>query len=294
MLLFRRICREFLPVFLGIVFCLSFGLVTPAVAQEMGNYFDALQKRLISDGYDESLIHDLYSQPDVGFEIRGVSLFLRHTEAKLDYDQFTTSTSIDKARNYMKNHAAGLSAAEQAYGVDKTVVTAIILVETRLGTVVGGRSIINSLSTMAALSDRGVRDSFWDRVADRSDMPKDQFEKWADRRSVWAYEELKAFLTYTDRESIQPWTIAGSYAGALGIAQFMPTNALALAKDGNSDGKINLFDHADAIASIANYLKYHGWKSGMSDEQSSKVIYRYNHSKYYVNTILKISKLLKG
>lgn len=281
-------------VFWATVICLSDGRLNSAMAQAKGLYFNGLQERLVSDGYDQAWVHALYSRSEVRFETRGVSLFLRHSEAKLDYDQFTSAKSIHMARNYMKDNEAALSAAEKAYGVDKTVITAIILVETRLGTVVGRRSVFNSLSTMAALADRSVRDRFWDMVSDTSDMSREQFEKWADRRSGWAYEELKAFLTYTSREEIKPWTVAGSYAGALGIAQFMPTNVMAFAQDGNRDGKINLFQHADAIASIANYLKFYGWKPGISRDKASKVVHRYNHSSYYVDTVLNISDLLKG
>jgi membrane-bound lytic murein transglycosylase B len=74
----------------------------------------------------------------------------------------------------------------------------------------------------------------------------------------------------------------------------MPTSALAYAADGNQDGSIDLFDHADAMASIAAYLKRFGWRQGIQTEKAKKVIYRYNHSEYYVDTILKIRSILKG
>ncbi len=74
----------------------------------------------------------------------------------------------------------------------------------------------------------------------------------------------------------------------------MPSNALKLAKDGNKDGKINLFSHADAIFSVANYLKHHGWKPGIARQKQHEVLFRYNHSNYYVDTLLKISDKLKG
>ena len=67
---------------------------------------------------------------------------------------------------------------------------------------------------------------------------------------------------------------------------------MAYARDGNQDGVIDLFTHADAMASIASFLKRYGWKPGIETEKAKKVIYRYNHSDYYVNTILKISELL--
>jgi len=95
-------------------------------------------------------------------------------------------------------------------------------------------------------------------------------------------------------EGFDPVKINGSFAGAMGIAQFMPSNIEPLARDGNNDGKIDLFDDADAIASIAYYLKKHGWRPGIDRQQAEKVIYHYNHSKRYVEAVLKISDLLKG
>jgi membrane-bound lytic murein transglycosylase B len=93
---------------------------------------------------------------------------------------------------------------------------------------------------------------------------------------------------------MDPAGINGSYAGALGIAQFMPSNIIAYAKDGNKDGRVDLHDHADAIASIASYLKHFGWKPGIDRKKAYKVVYQYNHSKYYVNIILKIADRLKS
>ena len=88
--------------------------------------------------------------------------------------------------------------------------------------------------------------------------------------------------------------IKGSYAGAMGISQFMPSNIPELAKDGNNDGSIDLFNHADAIASIAFFLKRHGWKPGISKKKARKVVHHYNHSDQYVAAVLKISILLEG
>ena len=125
-------------------------------------------------------------------------------------------------------------------------------------------------------------------------MSRQNFEKKADSKSDWAYRELKAFLTYTAEQDMDPTIIKGSYAGAMGISQFMPSNIAPYGKDGNADGKIDLFDHADAISSIASYLKHYGWKPGMPRNAAYKVVYHYNHSKYYVNTILDVAEKLKG
>jgi membrane-bound lytic murein transglycosylase B len=88
--------------------------------------------------------------------------------------------------------------------------------------------------------------------------------------------------------------VPGSIAGAIGYAQFMPSNILAYGKDGNDDGNVDLLNQADSMASIAYFLKRHGWRPGISRKKAEKVIYHYNHSEYYVQAILKIANLLKG
>jgi membrane-bound lytic murein transglycosylase B len=218
---------------------------------------------------------------------------LDHREAELNYDQFTSKKSIRNASKYMKQHEKILDRTEKTYGVDKEIITAIILVETRLGTLLGGPSVLNTLSSMAALADPKVRDRFWSKVSKSTRLTHKQFEKWVKRKSAWAYNELKAFLKYTDRENLDPATVSGSYSGAMGIAQFMPSNILIFARDGDNNGSTDIFDHADAISSIANYLKHYGWYPGIDGKKAYKVIYHYNHSRQYVDTILKVSKLLK-
>ncbi|MBF0242060.1 MAG: lytic murein transglycosylase [Desulfamplus sp.] len=256
--------------------------------------FQGVKERLIKDGFSSDDIDKIYSNPKVALELKGVSLFFVHSESKLNYEQFLSDKAISSAAQYMKEHQAELDNAQSIYGVDKTVITAIMLVETRLGSYLGNREVINILSTMSGLSETSNREQLWDFLSTEKRIAKDKFEKKADSKSEWAYKELKAFLKYAQRENFDPVEIKGSYAGALGIAQFMPSNALTLAKDGNLDGKVDLFDHTDAIHSIANYLKKHGWKPSLSREQAHKVLYRYNHSTPYVETLLAISDRLKA
>ncbi|MBU0769497.1 MAG: lytic murein transglycosylase, partial [Proteobacteria bacterium] len=164
------------------------------------NNFESLQKRLIEDGFDKNRIFELYKRPEVYFEIKGVSRFLVHREASLNYNQFTSKKSIHNALKYMEKHQKVLERTEKTYGVDKEIVTAIILVETRLGIFLGGPSVLNTLSTMAALADPDVRNMFWGKVSKSTRLTRKQFEKWVKRKSSWAYKELKAFLNYTAKE----------------------------------------------------------------------------------------------
>jgi membrane-bound lytic murein transglycosylase B len=113
------------------------------------------------------------------------------------------------------------------------------------------------------------------------------------RKSKWAYEELKAYLTYAVHNGIDPFGLHGSYAGAFGFAQFLPSNVLRYGRDGDGDGKVDLFHHPDAIESIAYFLKAHGWAQNMSRQDAHKVLFAYNRSIYYVNTILSVADKLK-
>lgn len=263
-----------------------------AIADNSRIYFESLQQRLIIEDFDKGMIKDLYSRPEVYFDFKGVSRYFVHSEAKLNYGQFTSKSSIKKAKKYMRKYSTELSRAERIYGVDKEIVTAIILVETRLGKVIGSRSILNTLSTLASLSDLNIREMVWDKNSSSYSRTREEFNKWSDRKSKWAYSELKAFIIYVNREGIDPAIINGSFAGALGIAQFMPSSILSFAKDGDGDGSVDLFNHADAIISIATYLGHYGWHPGIDRKNACKVIYHYNHSNYYVDTILKIFELL--
>ncbi len=265
-----------------------------ATAVQNTDHFEFLQKKLIKDGFDPEKIQRLYDHPQVFFETGGVVLLFTYSEAKLNYDQFAEKGPISQAKAYMGKHKEDLARAEETYGVSSRVITAILLVETRLGTYMGTRSTLNTLSTLACLMDPDARSEFYNKIPKEKRISKEKYEKSALRRSKWAYNELKAFLEYTHQEGLDPVAVPGSFAGAMGLSQFMPSNILKYGRDGNNDGSLDLHTHADAIASVAYYLKSHGWRPGISRKNAEKVIYRYNHSKYYVQAVLKIADLLKS
>lgn len=290
--------RPFIIFCFHLIFAVIFIAFSPTACRAGKDLnFNSLQRRLIADPedkFDPEMIGAIYKDSGLGFDIKGISSYFRHRESKLDYDQFLKPAVLAKAKKYMYRHHADLLKAEMEYGVDRHVITAIILVETRLGTYVGNRSVLRILSTMAALSDPRIREAFWNEIPARNRISREEYDRKAREKSEWAYKELKAFLKYAVREQIDPIEINGSYAGAIGIAQFMPSNVLVLGRDGDHDGKIDLFDHEDAIVSIANFLKYYGWVPGISRQEAAKVLYHYNHSSYYVNTVLDVAERLKA
>ncbi len=295
MILFRfKTCRFliflfglFIPVFL-------FPISDIESAEIKGDFFGSLQARLIHDGFDQTMIRSVYKNPKVYLDKKIIKVYFTYREAKLNYNQFTTRRSITKARTYIREHMDAFQTAEKNFGVDREIITAIILVETQLGKVMGKKSILNTFSTLAALADPNVRDTMWKEISSTRELDQKKFEKWSARKSKWAYRELKAYLKYSAKEKIPPSEVNGSFAGAMGIAQFLPSSILAYAKDGNNDGRIDLFNHSDAIASVAGYLKNYGWYPGIDGKKAYKIVYRYNRSSYYVNTVLKIAELLRG
>lgn len=159
-------------------------------------------------------------------------------------DIFLTEKRTNAGKNFLENQAEVLQAAEDKYGVPKEIITAIIGVETYYGTRQGSYRVLDSLSTLAF--DYPKRPLFW--------------------------RELKAMFALARDEGVDPGTIKGSYAGAMGYGQFIPTSYLAYAVDGDGDGKRDLWGNPiDAIHSVANYFKVHGWKTGEPVTQRVKV-----------------------
>lgn len=149
---------------------------------------------------------------------------------------FINNQRINGGVEFHKKYARELSLAQATYGVPSEVVVAILGVETDYGKNLGNISVLNSLSTLTA------------------EFP---------RRSAFFAKELRAFLNNSRNDGINAKSVVGSYAGAVGIAQFMPTSYSAYAVDFNHNGKRDLsFEPADAIGSAANYLKIHGWVAG--------------------------------
>lgn len=275
------------------IFVLAFLTPNFLYAETQTFLFDSVKKQLVQDGFDSAMIEKLYNEPEVYFDIKSISGYFQHNESTLNYAQFHQTRNISKAKKYLSNHKKTLNRVEKKYGVDKEIIVSIMLVETRLGGFTGVSRVLNVYSTMAALKAEAPRENLWEQIPPKKRLEKTAYLKKAKRKADWSYDQLKAFLKYTSQNNFSPIDIRGSYAGAIGLAQFIPSSILKFGKDGNNDGQIDLFNHDDAIESIANYLKNFGWYPGIISKKASKVLYHYNHSEYYVNELLTIAKHLK-
>lgn len=149
---------------------------------------------------------------------------------------FLNDKRLEQGVEFFEKHRATLERAEQETGVPAEVIVAIIGVETYYGRVAGSYRVIDALSTLAF------------------DYPP---------RSEFFTAELKSYLILTRQQGFDPLALKGSYAGAMGYGQFMPSSFLAYAVDFDGDGVADIWNNpVDAIGSVANYFKRHGWRSG--------------------------------
>lgn len=146
---------------------------------------------------------------------------------------FLKNGKVDKGVAYMHKHKTDLSRAYKKYGVEPEYVTAIIGIESHYGYNRGKFPVFDTLTTLA-------------------------FEP--NRRQKFYRSELKEFLIMTKREGVNPKNVKGSYAGAIGLGQFMPSNYKTFVVDFNKDGHKQMNNHTDAIGSIAHYFQRHHWK----------------------------------
>ena len=149
---------------------------------------------------------------------------------------FLAPNQIRNGKQYWHAHRKALARAEQHYGVPAEIIVAIIGIETQYGRNTGDYPIIDALSTLAFAYPR------------RADFFRD---------------ELKEFLLLTREHKLDPLRPRGSYAGAIGIPQFMPSSYRRYAIDFDQDKRRDLFkSSADAIGSVAQFLSEHGWERG--------------------------------
>lgn len=174
--------------------------------------------------------------------------------------------SIESGKRIIAENKELFERLESFYGVPANYIVAIIRVETNFKEHLGEYAVFNSLYTMALLSKRTKRV----RMAGR---------------------ELVTWVKICRQRGIDPFTVKGSWAGAFGIPQFMPSSYVMFAVDHNNDGVIDLYDYPDAFASVANYLRRVGWKTG-HEKSMRRAVYRYNHQKAYVKAVFAYAESL--
>lgn len=172
---------------------------------------------------------------------------------------FITEKRINEGVEFWRQNRDALARIQQDFGVDPAIVVAIIGVESSYGRITGNFRVLDALSTLAF------------------DYPK---------RSDFFTRELEQFLLLTREQRRNPIEIRGSYAGAMGYGQFMPSSYRSYAIDYDGDGKADIWNNpADAIGSVANYFARHGWRADRPIARPA--LARTDHDRSQINVLVK-------
>jgi membrane-bound lytic murein transglycosylase B len=204
--------------------------------------FSAWLTELVADARSRGFRDDLIAQTLSGLEPLHRVIQADRNQAELNpgFSRYLsarlTSTMIRQGQTMATQHRSLLTRLEAEYGVPRRVVLAIWGIETRYGRLTGRTPVFQALATLA----------------------------WEPRRADYFRGELFNAMTMVDRRYIDARSMTGSWAGAMGQTQFMPSSYLQYAVDFDNDGRRDIWKSTpDALASIANYLKGYGW---MADE----------------------------
>ena len=218
-------------------FCLVF--LTSSVfanSHSFEEFLDQVRKTATEQGVSKSTIDKAF------FELTPRPSAIASDKAQAEFNQNfwhyvnkrVSKVRLNNGKDTLKKNASLLTKASEKYGVPAYVIVAFLGLESNYGNYMGSESLIRSLATLA-------------------------YDK---RRSKFFTRELIAVLKLMDKKTI-PFDATGSWAGAMGAVQFMPTNVIAYGVDANNDGKVDLWNEkADIYASAANFLNKLGWKKG--------------------------------
>jgi membrane-bound lytic murein transglycosylase B len=232
--------------------------------REIPSVFDGVVKRLEKEGFSRAEIEQIFF--DLRLQIYNDIGKIKKN--KVDYFEKTLDLfsleSIGRGRRFLAENKAIFEKAEQQFQVSKEVIVAILRLETNFGSFLGQRRLINTFCSMLVLN----------------------FQK------EFAENELVNLLLMARKNHEDPFNYYGSYMGAFGLCQFLPSSYLQYGVDGNGDGRIDLNNVADAVMSVARYLRTHGWKKGDFYRQKEAIL-NYNHDLPYALAIITYANFLK-
>ncbi|MGE4417760.1 MAG: lytic murein transglycosylase B [Marinobacterium sp.] len=199
---------------------------------------DDVVTRLAEQGFDADEVRKVLAEAQRQESI--LEAISRPAERRLTWGEyrkiFVEPNRISQGVSFWNEHEDTLKRAEETYGVPAEIIVAIIGVETRYGRIMGRYRVLDALATLGF------------------DYPK---------RADFFRGQLIEFMQMVREEDLDPTELVGSYAGAMGYGQFIPSSFRNYAVDFDADGKRNIWSNkVDAIGSVANYFNKHGWKAG--------------------------------
>jgi membrane-bound lytic murein transglycosylase B len=272
----------------GLVLALVLGPAPAVRADERG--WSYLVDKLCRDGVPRDRVLRVFRDDRID-AFDGLYFSLNPRESHSLYRPLRTGRTAYKAQSCLDTHREAFEAAQRTYGVPASLVASIIQVESGCGANTGRSRILPALARLSMAAEPGNLERNVDRLTffDSGRSPADiaSYAHWrANYLEDLFYPEVKAVFDLSEQMRVDPLELRGSGSGALGIPQFLPRSYLWYGVDGNQDGSISLYDPNDAIPSCAKYLQHYGWKAGLSRREQRNVIWGYNRSDAYIDTVL--------
>ena len=195
-----------------------------------------IEEMVTKHGFEESYLIEIFQSAEKKEKI--INSMNRPAEKKFSWTQYKarliSPIRVNNGADFLQRFLPEFEKAEEKFGVPKEIIAAIIGIESSYGSITGRERVIDSLSTLAF------------------DYP---------RRSNFFTKQLEHFLLLAREEKLDAFSMKGSYAGAMGYGQFIPSSYRSYAIDFDNDGIRNIVTNPiDAIGSVANYLSKHGWE----------------------------------
>jgi membrane-bound lytic murein transglycosylase B len=226
-----------------------------------------------------------------------LSINLHGRDAADYYRSFQAAETIASLRRWLAAEDSLLRAQERAYGLPPAIVGAILMIESRLGANWGRYRVPDLLLSLQLLAREATRGASLDSALARERRSggersagelAGELERRAARRQAWAAREFRAL---TGLHPMADWgRLEGSWAGAMGIPQFLASSWAAYGADGDGDGRVDLYSMPDAIFSVGRYLRENGWRGEMDETRRRKALKRYNQSEHYVDAVLRLAR----
>lgn len=258
-------------------------------------YVELVLKR---NGFKDDFIRSLYQtyEPKSFQQVveLNVLLFLRKT----DYHGSQVSTdAVETVKHFMEANRTALKSAEKQNGVSSSVIASLLWMESRHGVNQGKFHVPSVFIHLLQAPRPDVIEYLQANTGKFAPYvtPKER-KKITERtkqKADWALAELKSLQKMHDRDKALVRNLRGSFAGAFGIPQFIPSSYVKWAKAAKKKSTPDLTRPPDAIHSVAFYLKDNGWKKG-KEKTYEKALLRYNNSKDYANAILKLASQVDG
>lgn len=257
-----------------------------SVQQLKKNNFDLTFIKIVQKHYDKKSFQQVIRLNTLGFL------------SPANHMSLISDLALKKSLNFLDKNQETFLNVQKDYDVPSEIISSLLWVETQHGNITGTFHVPSVYLHLLQLSRQKNRAYLFEvarknpasREIDDKELTR-RIKERADRRAKWALEELRALerIHITKQKDIK--NLKGSFAGAFGLPQFIPSSYLAFASS-NAKRSPNLFSIEDSIKSVARYLMIHGW-SNSSEDQQVEALMKYNNSRDYAKSIIELAKRIK-